>query len=609
MNFLPLDAIVPQVTHPDKIQLARNIAQRMGKELYHSLECVRPNNERFDKVVKNIYGDFFITNDVELAKEIAFHPQIRKMVITKEGDKFDPRGFVSGGALKNMKSLLSTYDKWKDNSIKLKKVNLQLSEFKKEESALENNIKDLDLKVSKRQKLEKSKKNIELEIKDLNSSSKSEINKLNQQNDMILQEIEDSKDKIAENEKVVETLRRMVIKDDVDPKVHLNKQLEMKEQSLKKNDSRLDELNTQYCEIEDQQKSLKKKLNRQRAEFNELETKIQNLEDTLDSLSKEKVKKIENVDVLEKGVFEKEEILREKENEMLSQAAEQQNIVNQMAEIKRDLQNLELQSMDMDRKRIETEKELDDIKIVMNYSRFLELCNQNNECDMSKISVLKKELKILEDRIDEISPKLNKNVDNKKDQLQQKMQEIAEKKTKIADDCKSFNMDVKSMDGIKQRRYHRCFKEVNKNLKQMFSKLLPGAQAEMEEMTIDKEKMGIQIRIAFNGKWKESLSELSGGQRSLLALSLLLAMLKYSPAPFYILDEIDAAMDLSHTENIGEIISDNFPESQFLVISLKKDMYKHANVLFKTKLDQGHSAVERIQQFRGGRSQAILGGL
>lgn len=59
------------------------------------------------------------------------------------------------------------------------------------------------------------------------------------------------------------------------------------------------------------------------------------------------------------------------------------------------------------------------------------------------------------------------------------------------------------------------------------------------------------VQIAFHHKWKDSLSELSGGQRSLLALSLILALLKVKPAPVYILDEVDAALDLSHTQNIG----------------------------------------------------------
>ena len=72
---------------------------------------------------------------------------------------------------------------------------------------------------------------------------------------------------------------------------------------------------------------------------------------------------------------------------------------------------------------------------------------------------------------------------------------------------------------------------------------------------------GIEISIALGNQWKSSLSELSGGQRTLLALSFLLALLKYNSAPFYIFDEVDAALDLSHTENLGNIISQHFPES------------------------------------------------
>uniref|UniRef100_A0A1I7WXJ1 SMC_N domain-containing protein n=1 Tax=Heterorhabditis bacteriophora TaxID=37862 RepID=A0A1I7WXJ1_HETBA len=73
---------------------------------------------------------------------------------------------------------------------------------------------------------------------------------------------------------------------------------------------------------------------------------------------------------------------------------------------------------------------------------------------------------------------------------------------------------------------------------------------------------GLEVKVAFNGKWKETLQELSGGQRSLVALSLVLAMLKFKPAPIYILDEVDAALDLSHTQNIGHMIKKHFTTSQ-----------------------------------------------
>ena len=78
-----------------------------------------------------------------------------------------------------------------------------------------------------------------------------------------------------------------------------------------------------------------------------------------------------------------------------------------------------------------------------------------------------------------------------------------------------------------------------------------------------------------------------------MALSLVLALLKYKPAPIYILDEIDAALDLSHTQNIGKMIKTYFPESQFLIISLKEGMFTHANVLYKVEFWEGKSKITR----------------
>ena len=89
------------------------------------------------------------------------------------------------------------------------------------------------------------------------------------------------------------------------------------------------------------------------------------------------------------------------------------------------------------------------------------------------------------------------------------------------------------------------------------------------------------------------MSELSGGQRSLLALTFILSLLKYNPAPIYILDEIDAALDLSHTQNIGALVQRHFSQSQFIVVSLKEGMFTNANMLFRTQFIEGRSVIER----------------
>ena len=77
-------------------------------------------------------------------------------------------------------------------------------------------------------------------------------------------------------------------------------------------------------------------------------------------------------------------------------------------------------------------------------------------------------------------------------------------------------------------------------------------------------------------------------------------MLLFKPAPFYILDEIDAALDLSHTQNIGVMLKQYFHKSQFIVVSLKEGMFQNANVIFRTKFVNGISTVTRTLGTGGG---------
>jgi structural maintenance of chromosome 2 len=164
---------------------------------------------------------------------------------------------------------------------------------------------------------------------------------------------------------------------------------------------------------------------------------------------------------------------------------------------------------------------------------------------------------------------------------------------------------------MKIEKLMKAFSQINKDLGSIFKTLLPGAYAKLEPSSQNSLLEGVEFKVAFGDVWKESLTELSGGQRSLVALSLILALLRYKPAPLYILDEVDAALDSSHTQNIGLMIKKHFQNSQvfffnlkyklilntlffkFVIVSLKDGMYSNANVLYKTKLEDGVSRVFR----------------
>jgi len=130
------------------------------------------------------------------------------------------------------------------------------------------------------------------------------------------------------------------------------------------------------------------------------------------------------------------------------------------------------------------------------------------------------------------------------------------------------------------------------HMRDIFGILLPGASCDLRMVNPNDIGEGLTFAVRIGGS-ESGLSGLSGGQKSLLALALTLALLLYKPCPLYILDEIDSALDLSHTQNVGRLIKTKFPYSQFLVVSLKEGMFNNAAVLFRTKYVSGVSRVER----------------
>lgn len=147
--------------------------------------------------------------------------------------------------------------------------------------------------------------------------------------------------------------------------------------------------------------------------------------------------------------------------------------------------------------------------------------------------------------------------------------ELLRKRKVVENDKKKIQNVIEELDVKKKSELERTWKKVNKDFGSIFSTLLPGTSAKLEPPEGMQAWEGLEVKVAFGDVWKESLSELSGGQRSLLALSLILSLLLFKPAPMYILDEVDAALDLSHTQNIGNMLKTHFSQSQFIVVSLK----------------------------------------
>lgn len=191
-----------------------------------------------------------------------------------------------------------------------------------------------------------------------------------------------------------------------------------------------------------------------------------------------------------------------------------------------------------------------------------------------------------------INPRVMHMIDNieKKDaSLQNMLSTVLRDKSKI-------EQTIEELDRYKKDALQATFEQVNRDFGSIFGELLPGNYAKLQPPDGADITQGLEVRVRLGQTWKQSLTELSGGQRSLIALSLIMSLLQFNPAPMYILDEVDAALDLSHTQHIGHLFRTRFKGSQFIVVSLKEGLFSNANVLFRARFRDGTSVVERIAQ-------------
>jgi structural maintenance of chromosome 2 len=227
--------------------------------------------------------------------------------------------------------------------------------------------------------------------------------------------------------------------------------------------------------------------------------------------------------------------------------------------------------------------------------------NANTDYDFKAMppKQAQKKLAQLQKEQEDLGKKINKKVMGMYEKAEREYQDLLKKRDIIEKDKSKINEVISELDIKKNQALETTHRKVTRDFNSIFSTLLPGTQARLEPPEGQSVLDGLEVKVAFGSVWKESLSELSGGQRSLLALSLILALLLFKPAPMYILDEVDAALDLSHTQNIGKMLKAHFKQSQFIVVSLKEGMFNNANVIYRTKFVDGVSTVVRTANASG----------
>lgn len=140
---------------------------------------------------------------------------------------------------------------------------------------------------------------------------------------------------------------------------------------------------------------------------------------------------------------------------------------------------------------------------------------------------------------------------------------------------------ITELDELMHRQFRATFNAVAAEFKVMFSRLFGGGTAKLV-MTDDENptETGIDIEAKLPGRREQGLSLLSGGERSLTAVALIFSLLKVSPTPFCVLDEVDAALDEANVGRFTELLKELAQETQFIVITHNRNTVQVADVIY-----------------------------
>jgi len=587
----------PRVISDGEVNAAKKL---VGANKVHLATSLFDCESALQPAMNHVFGGTLVCSDKEAAREVC--EKIKQRTVTLEGDLYDPKGTLTGGSraksgasiLCRLGQLAELRQKLSAREESLATLAAQVETCRKSGEEMQRMQAELELKEHQlhlhtqsqaasqsgqaANNLQSLKQQLEEQV-ELASSSKQAAADAKEQRDALaaqLSDFEGNKDeRMAQAKATIATLETEVKSalKALQAQQHADQKLTMQLEEMGKDIAsareQLEEFRQRFKQDAKEIEKSSAAVDKKKAQFDAAAAKLQQQRETLGKYDEEVQSLNEACEALDKVCADGAVELKQLEVRLTRDQKEQTSAADTCREL------LKRHPW------METER-----------ARF---GVAGGEFDFAKRKpaamrdALSKQLAQLES----LSKRINKKVLSMFEKAEQEYADLMSKKEIVLQDKAKIEAVISELGQKKIEALQKTWAKVNTDFGSIFSTLLAGANAKLEPQEGCLVEDGLVVKVGFGKVWKQSLTELSGGQRSLVALSLVLSLLRFKPAPIYILDEVDAALDLSHTQNIGAMIRTHFKQSQFLVVSLKEGMFNNANVLFRTKFVDGVSTVSR----------------
>lgn len=565
-TFLPISKIRPikKITPPNSpgvIGLASSL-----------INC----DIKYKPIFRYVFGNTIVVEDIQSAKEVGIG---NYRMVTLNGDIFNISGAIQGGYRAKIKGLGF---KSEDLSDKISEVSGRLETLKSEKDSAERKREEIE---SKLEELRKDKAILEGKLESYESQDEEAIQEQKKTLSSEVQELNSSKKDL---EKSIEKIEK-----ELDEKTKLLEAERTNIQKLRSDNSKkeLEGIRDNRIEIESKLAQSKSVLE------NTLLPEKENINRVLKELTKEK-------DTFQKQITSEANNRNKLSKELAEKEKQEGSFYSKLKSAFKKKTELNGKIKDKERAGEDIAKEISDIKdsknnIVIKKAKAkaevdslneeLKQYNKVEEIKEASMNSVRKKVIQLEERMKGFG-QVNLKALEKWNELKKEFDDLTWKIGKLDSEREDIQRVIDKIEKKKREIFKDTFGKIRHNFETIFAKISKYKGTLDLENKSDPFEGGIKMKIT-KGSKNIPLASLSGGEKVITALGLIFAIQELEPAPFYLMDEIDAALDKVNSEKVAKLLKEYSKKAQVIIVSHNDSIVSEADQLYGVSMNKGISSV------------------
>ena len=556
--------------------------------------------KEYEQIILSLLGRTVVVEDMDTAIALAKKDKYSFRIVTLKGDIISSSGSISGGSVQTKTvNILGRSREIEDLEKELKKLEKQIADKTAEKEEYASSIGD---SIEETAKLEKELQEIEI----IYATEKQKMVAVEENITRLENRLAKLKEEVTQTEKQKEENR--LLKEQKETEIQtltqqieeLNKVIEEFALNNKDNQKYIDDLNFDITNLkisvtsfDESESSIEEMVERISQDIKNNEQSIENKNQNILAINEENTKLEQTITEYNAQI---EQIKQEVTNsgtkvEELKQEriAKNEKLVNTENEIQSQfstLESLKEQIIKLDVKKTKLEQDLQ--QVVESLWNEYELTPNSTEeyKKPNNVATAQKQVNSLRNKIKDLG---SINIDSIEEykKTKERYDFMSEQRLDLENTASKLRKIIGDMTTTMQNQFKEKFELINKNFNEVFTELFNGGKAELilenEENILE---CGIDIRVQPPGKKLQNMMLLSGGEKAFTAIALLFAILKINPAPFCILDEIEAALDDVNVYRFAEYLKKFCKQTQFLVITHRKGTMEAGDSVYGVTMEE-----------------------